>query len=119
MHTEIRVHVERGNTVESTHRGLAAVVNINGDVVAHAGNTEQNVFARSTLKPLQAIPLLLHGGAERFGLEDRELSVICSSHGGQPFHLRLSPQFCARLVWTKRFWLAARMTPGTRKHPKH
>jgi L-asparaginase len=51
-------------------------------VLSVAGDAEAETFARSTLKPFQALAVTTTGTLERFGLSDRDLAIICSSHQG-------------------------------------
>ena len=57
----ILVEVTRGDTVESRHRGIVAVADAGGAVVAAWGDAERAVFPRSAVKPLQALPLIETG----------------------------------------------------------
>lgn len=82
------IRVERGGLEESAHRGIIVVADRDGNVIANAGRADTVIFARSTAKPLQAVPLIARGGADRFGLDERELAVMCSSHSGQTRHVR-------------------------------
>ncbi|HEX5564719.1 MAG TPA: asparaginase, partial [Sporosarcina sp.] len=56
--SEVLVTVERGQLVESLHRGDIAIVSANGDVISSVGDIEKVVFARSSMKPLQTIPII-------------------------------------------------------------
>ncbi len=55
------------------------------------------MLPRSAVKPVQALPLLLSGAAERFGLGDRHLALACSSHRGEPAHVAAVAEWLARL----------------------
>jgi len=76
------VEVTRGRVVESLHLGCAAVVDSNGRLLASCGDPETVTFMRSAAKPFQALPLYEMGGAERFGLSEREVALTCASHSG-------------------------------------
>jgi L-asparaginase II len=82
----VLVEVWRGDMVESRHHGAAAIVDAGGRVVESWGSIDQPVFARSAIKPLQALPLLETGAAERYGLGDPEIALACASHRGEPQH---------------------------------
>jgi L-asparaginase II len=82
------VRVWRGDWVESQHRGLWALVDSSGRVIDSAGDVQTPIFARSSLKSLQALPLLESGAAERFGLSDPEVVLAISSHSGEACHTR-------------------------------
>jgi L-asparaginase II len=83
----ILIETTRGEMVESHHAGAAAVVDATGRVVRSWGDIERPVFARSAIKPLQALPLVETGAAERFGLGDAEIALACASHRGEPIHI--------------------------------
>lgn len=77
----------RGGHAESLHYGAIAVVDSAGLLVAWYGDPEADPFLRSSAKPFQALPLLLAGGAEAYGLTDQELALICASHSGTDEHV--------------------------------
>jgi L-asparaginase II len=93
----VLVEATRGAMVESRHRGAFAVVAVEGRVVASAGDTERPIYARSAIKPLQAIPLVESGAAEAFGLEDAEIALACASHRGEARHVETVTAWLARI----------------------
>lgn len=77
--------VTRSGRIESWHRGAVAVWH--GDELALVrGDAARPVFARSAVKPLQALPLLERGIDERLQLPAGELAVLCASHDGTAAH---------------------------------
>ncbi|MHB1168763.1 MAG: asparaginase [Longimicrobiales bacterium] len=82
-----RVEVRRGAVVESRHEVSVAVADGDGVLRATAGDPELFTYARSAIKPLQALPLVQDDVAERFGFGGVELAVACASHGGEPCHV--------------------------------
>jgi L-asparaginase II len=82
-----RVEVWRGPAVESVHRFAFAVVDAGGRLRAGSGQTGEVTFARSAVKPIQALPVVQDGAADRFGFEDREIALCCASHSGEPKHV--------------------------------
>jgi L-asparaginase II len=86
---EALVEVTRGAITESRHCGHIAVVDPDGNVHRYAGAPENVTFLRSAAKPLQALPLLTSGAAERFGFTDKEVALACASHNGEPIHTEL------------------------------
>ncbi|MHC1781631.1 MAG: asparaginase [Anaerolineaceae bacterium] len=82
------VEVTRGDIVESLHFGAAAVVDAGGRLIASIGDPEAAAFLRSSSKPFQAMPFIEMGGAEKFGLTEREIGLICSSHSGTDEHFQ-------------------------------
>ena len=76
------VEIWRGDTIESQHRLHIAVFDSGGALRAHSGNPQLVTFARSAIKPLQALPSVRAGTLERFDLSDRPLALACASPGG-------------------------------------
>jgi L-asparaginase II len=77
----------RGGAVESEHRVAWCVVHPDGSVAGP--DPELPVFARSAVKPLQALGSVRAGVLERFGLGERHLALACASHGGSDAHVRV------------------------------
>ena len=77
--------VVRSGLEESVHLGHVAVCDVDGRLVARAGDADREVFMRSCTKPLQAAVSLAAIGDE--ALPDREVAVMCASHNGEPVHL--------------------------------
>jgi L-asparaginase II len=86
MNNPVLVEILRGNTVESRHRGAIAVCDAAGKLVYSVGDVERPSFARSAVKPIQALPLLETGAAEHFHLGPREIALACASHHGESAH---------------------------------
>lgn len=81
------IEVTRGAMVESRHLGGAAIMRADGKVVEAWGDIDAPVMARSAIKPIQAIPLVESGAADRFGLGDTQLALACASHNAEPRHV--------------------------------
>lgn len=75
----------RSGLEESVHLGHVAVCDADGRLVAWTGDPDRAVFARSSMKPLQAVVSL---GAIGRDLPDRQVAVMCGSHEGEPIHVR-------------------------------
>jgi L-asparaginase II len=75
----------RGGAVESEHRVAWCVVDGDGSVAGP--DPDLPVFARSAVKPLQALGSVRAGVLERFRLGERHLALACASHGGSPAHV--------------------------------
>ena len=93
----VLVEATRGDLVETVHRGRAAVVAPDGQVVLAWGDPDGPVYPRSTIKPLQAIPLVESGAADAFALSDAEIALACASHGGEPRHVATVERWLARI----------------------
>jgi L-asparaginase len=79
---ELQVRLLREGIVESTHRVQAVVSDTRGRVLSVSGNPETSTFIRSSLKPFQALAVSTTGALERYGLNDRDLAIMCGSHQG-------------------------------------
>ena len=79
--------VWRGPLVESVHRGRLAVCDPEGELLEAVGDPGAYIYPRSSCKPFQALPLVLSGAADEFGLTDEELAVACASHNAEEPHL--------------------------------
>ena len=93
----ILVEVWRGALAESAHRGAYVVVDSDGRVVEAKGDAGRAVFARSAIKPLQALPLIESGAAEAFAVRDDEMALACASHSGEPFHVQAVTAWLGRV----------------------
>ena len=76
--------VVRGGIVEALHLGHVAVCDADGRLIASVGDPDRMVFARSCMKPLQAVVSLT---AIEEDLPDRETAIMCASHNGEPIHI--------------------------------
>lgn len=77
----------RGSLIESVHRGRAVFCDPAGEVLEAIGDPEGYTYVRSSAKPFQALPLILSGAADAFGLTDEEIAIVCASHSGEDQHL--------------------------------
>ena len=93
----VLVEATRGDMIESRHRGAVAVVDAAGRFVLALGDVERPVFARSAIKPLQALPLVESGAADRFGLTAEELALACASPHGESVHVTAVAHWLERL----------------------
>ncbi|MGQ0813673.1 MAG: asparaginase [Gemmatimonadota bacterium] len=81
------VEIARGSVVESRHRISVAVVDAHGRLRARAGDPALLTFARSAIKPIQALPLVEDRVAERYEITQQEIAVCCGSHNGEARHV--------------------------------
>ncbi len=86
MDFETLVEVTRGPLVESRHLGALAIVTATGELLYSCGDPGLTTYLRSSAKPMQSVALVESGAADAFGLSDRELAVISSSHNGEDMH---------------------------------
>lgn len=83
----ILVKTTRGEYDDTEHHGIITVVDVDGNVLYAVGDHNRVVFARSSVKPIQAISVVESGAVDEYGLTEKELAVICSSHNAESFHV--------------------------------
>ena len=93
----VLVRVVRGDAVESQHRGAWVLTDRSGRTIDGAGAWQRPIFARSSVKCLQALPLLETGAAQRFALSDSEIALCLASHNGEACHTEIVAGLLARL----------------------
>jgi L-asparaginase II len=82
----VLARVWRGDHIESQHRGTWALVDSSGTVLDGVGAYSDPFFVRSTIKCVQALPLIESGAAERYGYGPADLALAVSSHNGEACH---------------------------------
>src|SRR5438105_3607423 len=87
------VRVVRSRLEESVHLGDVVVVDVEGRILASAGDPEVGLYSRSSMKPLQAAVSL---SVAPFDFSDREVAVMCASHNAEPVHLEVVRQILER-----------------------
>ncbi|MDQ2807783.1 MAG: asparaginase [Chloroflexota bacterium] len=104
------VEYVRGPIVESIHYGAAAVADATGRLVQLAGDPDLVSYYRSASKPIQAVPLVESGAADRFGFTPAEIALVCGSHGGEPIHVAAAASML-RKIGLGPEWLACGVHP--------
>jgi len=80
------VEIWRGGVVESLHLGHAVICDANGQIVEAWGDPLADVYPRSSVKMLQALPLIESGAARAHGLTSEHLALACASHNAAAIH---------------------------------
>lgn len=78
--------VERSGFVESRHAGSAIVLAPDGEVLRVLGDVSAPVFARSSLKPFQAVAVMSSGVT----LRGEDAAIATASHSGTAGHVALA-----------------------------
>ncbi len=97
MTNPVLIEVTRGPLVESFHTGALAVVRPDGEAVLTLGEVASDVFPRSAIKSLQAIPLVESGAADAFGFGEAEIALASASHTGTERHVALAAEMLGAL----------------------
>lgn len=104
----------RGPLVESRHDGHIAVVAADGSLVAGVGDADRVTYLRSSGKPAQALIVVETGAADRFGLTDGEVAVICGSHTGSDAHRAAAASVLAKAGLSEAHLQCGVHAPGDR-----
>jgi L-asparaginase II len=80
---QVVARVVRGGMTESVHRGHLVVLAPDGSELLRRGDPDRTFFARSSLKPVQAVAMLRSG----LDVDGELLALACASHSGEPDHL--------------------------------
>jgi len=83
------VEVIRGGFTESTHRGVAVLINSSGEILQEWGNSNTLIYPRSALKPIQSLNLYKDGVAKSLGLSDNLIALTTASHHAENIHQKM------------------------------
>lgn len=93
----ILVRYWRGDHVESAHRGSWVLTDTLGQIIESAGDPSFPIYARSSTKALQVLPLIESGAADALELSDEELTMAVASHRGEPCHTDVVAAWLGRM----------------------
>ena len=108
----VLVRLWRGQAVESQHRGAWVLTDADGRVLDGAGDFAAPFFTRSSVKCLQALPLLETGAADRFGFGPPEIALALASHNAEAIHTQGVAAMLARAGLEPRHLQCGAQTPG-------
>ena len=95
MANPVVVEVTRGQLVENRHRAAAVICDSTGAIVESWGDVDTAILPRSSIKMIQALPLIESGAAQAAALTPQQLALACASHQGAEIHTDLI------LAWLK------------------
>ncbi len=78
----------RGNFIESQHNIKCIIGNVDGQKIFTTNNDNDYIYPRSAIKIFQAIPFASSNAIKIFNLNQKQISLACSSHCGEIFHIR-------------------------------
>ncbi|MEM9133790.1 MAG: asparaginase [Actinomycetota bacterium] len=90
------IEVVRGGVVESSHVIHAVVADRQGRLEAW-GDRHRPTIARSAIKAVQALPLVITGAADAFDVTVEELALACASHSAETEHVAAVEAWLTRL----------------------
>ena len=83
------VEVTRSNFTESTHHGVAVLINSSGEILKEWGNSNILIYPRSALKPIQSLNLYKNRMAEALNLSDDFIALTTASHHAENIHQKM------------------------------
>jgi len=83
------IKIYRGNLVENIHRGDIAIVDKRGNQSFSVGDNAKTTYWRSAAKPIQVMPVIFSGAADKYKFTDKEIAIMASSHNGEEKHIAL------------------------------
>lgn len=88
MRQDILFEEYREGILECAHQGMVCAVDENG-IFASVGDTDWQCYYRSCSKPIQALPVIMRGLDQKYGLTEEETAIFSGSHAGDPEHVRV------------------------------
>jgi L-asparaginase II len=92
----VLAEITRGHSIESRHRGAFVIADRAGKIVEAQGDIKRPIFPRSAVKAFQCLPVIASGAADRYGFTEEEIALCCSSHIGEPIHIRVAASMLAK-----------------------
>ena len=83
------VEVTRSGFIESTHYGVAVLINSNGEILREWGDSNILIYPRSALKPIQSLNLYKDGVAKGLKLSDDFIALTTASHHAEHIHQKM------------------------------
>lgn len=93
MNTKVLFEEYREDILECVHHGTVCVVNKDG-IAAAVGDPGWICYYRSASKPIQSLPVLIHGLDLKYGLTEEETALFSGSHWGNVINLREKMAIC-------------------------
>ena len=93
----LTVNVYRGRLIESSHRIIGTVKDIKGNYLISTNNEKDLIYPRSSIKIFQALPFIISKTHKKFDLNKKIIAISCSSHVGEPQHLRILNEWIKKI----------------------
>ena len=97
----IKTYITRGKIIESIHESKCVIKNYNFKTVFSTGNEKDLVYPRSSIKIFQAIPFIKSKAHEKYLLNKKQIAISCSSHCGEPEHLKVLEEWLKKIKINK------------------
>jgi L-asparaginase II len=97
MNTPLQINIFREKNIESKHNVSAVVMTSKGQLMQTYGDVAQKIYPRSSIKCIQAIPIITTGAADKFNVSDIEIALASASHSGEVKHTTAVKNWLSRL----------------------
>ena len=91
------VEVTRSGEIESSHQGVAVLIDSSGEILREWGDSESLIYPRSALKPIQSINLYKDGVAEGLNISDEYIALTTASHHSESFHQKMVVEWLKKI----------------------
>lgn len=116
MHSKpFEIEITRGPQTESCHLVHAVVYDNSDSPLEIYGERDFPVFPRSSLKPIQALPLILTGAAQHFNVTNEEIALACASHRGELIHINPIKRWLHRMGLAETHLLCGTHSPANQE----
>tara|TARA_B100002003_G_scaffold3475_1_gene3268 strand:+ start:79 stop:420 length:342 start_codon:yes stop_codon:yes gene_type:complete len=99
------VEVTRSDFIESTHYGVAVLINSNGEILEEWGDSNILIYPRSALKPIQSLNLYKDGVAEGLRLSDDFIALTTASHHAEHIHQKMINKWLKKINLKEKYFL--------------
>ena len=83
------VEITRNDFTESSHHGVAVLINSSGETLQEWGNSNKLIYPRSALKPIQTLNLYKDGIAKSLNFSDNIIALTTASHHDENIHQKM------------------------------
>lgn len=74
--SEVLIKIYRGSLIENIYRGDIAVVDKKGNPIFSVGDNKKITYWRSAAKPIQVMPVIYSGAADKYELTAQEIAIM-------------------------------------------
>ena len=117
--SNILIKIYRGKLVENMYRGDIAIVDKKGKTIFSSGDDKKVTYWRSAAKPIQVIPVIYSGAAEKYNFTDKEIAIMASSHSGEEKHIKLIYSILDKIHFNEKSLLCGVCPPVHRPTAKY
>ena len=93
----INTYITRGKIIESIHNAKCTIKDYNYQNIFSTNHDNDFVYPRSAIKIFQAIPFIKSEAYKKFKLSQKQIAIACSSHYGEPEHLKVLEEWIKKI----------------------